>query len=142
MADRISSDNETVSTHRVPVETVGRTSRLRVELPQGLDLDDGDVVRLTLDGSESHARIETSLDGTPEIRGAFDNARLARSDEGEDRLAAWLEAADVQAGRSVLLDVLTPGYHYGLREPGERVVYTVRDPPDSSLSDIARSLEE
>lgn len=142
MADRIASDTESVATHRLTIETVGRTSRPRLELPAELDLEADDVVRLTLDGSEYHTRVESNLEGELELRGAFDNPRLARSDDGEDRLAAWVDDSGVEAGRSVLLDVLTAGYHYGLREPGERVVYTARDPPDDSLSSIAESLEE
>jgi hypothetical protein len=38
--------------------------------------------------------------------------------------------------------VLTEGYAYGLREPGKRVVYEPVERPDSSLADIAESLEE
>lgn len=142
MADRVSSDNDSVSSHRLTLETVGRTSRPRLELPADLAIDDGDVVRLTLDGREYHARVQQALDGTLELRGAFDNPRLAKSDDGEDRLAEWAEDSDVEPGRSVLLDVLAAGYHFGLREPGQRVVYTVRDPPEDSLSSIAESLEE
>jgi len=36
---------------------------------------------------------------------------------------------------------VTPGFQYGLRRPGERVVYTALDPPASSLSDIARDVD-
>jgi hypothetical protein len=142
MADRIASDNDSVSSHRLTLETAGRTSRPRLELPTDLAVDDGDVVRLTLDGGEYHARVQQALDGALELRGAFDNPRLAKSDDGVDRLAEWVDDSDVGAGRSVLLDVLTEGYHFGLREPGARVVYTVRDPPDESLSSIAESIEE
>jgi len=142
MADRVPSDNDSISTHRVTLETVGRTSRPRIALPAAVEAADGDVVRLTFDGQEYHARVETSLDGTVEIRGAFDNARLARSDDGEDHLTAWVAESDVEPGRSLLLDVLTEGYHFGLREAGERVVYTVRDAPEDSLSNIAQSLDE
>ncbi|MEF8881251.1 MAG: hypothetical protein V5A34_01845 [Halapricum sp.] len=142
MADRVPSDHETVSTYRVTLATVGRTGRPRIELPEDVHVQEDEIVRLSFDGGEYHARVETSLDGTSVLNGAFDNARLARSDEGEDRLTEWIAGTDVEPRRSLLLDVLTEGYHYGLREPGERVVYTVREPPDSSLTDIAQSLEE
>jgi hypothetical protein len=142
MADRIASDNDSVSSRRLTLETAGRTSRPRLELPADLAVDDGDVVRLTLDDGEYHARVERGLDGALELRGAFDNPRLAKSGDGEDRLAEWVADSGVEPGRSVLLDVLTEGYHFGLREPGARVVYTVRDPPQDSLSSIAESLEE
>jgi len=141
MADRIASDHEAVETHRMTLGTAGRTSRPKLELPETIEAGDGDVVRITLDGQAYHARVESGLDGTLVVRGAFDNARLARSDEGENRLIEWVEDADVEPGRSLLLDVLHDGYHYGLREPGQRVVYTVREPPKGSLSDIAESLE-
>jgi len=141
MADRIASDHGAVETHRVTLGTAGRTSRPKLEFPESIEISDGDVVRITLDGQAYHARVESGLDGTPVARGAFDNARLARSDDGENRLVEWVEDADAQPGRSLLLDVLHDGYHYGVREPGQRVVYTIREPPKESLSDIAESLE-
>lgn len=143
MSDRLPSDHDTVESHRVPLETVGRTDRYRIELPSVLSVEPDDVVRLSFDGTEAHAQIGASLDGTPELRGAFDNARLARdTDTGEDRLDAWIEATGLDAGRSLLLDVLVEGSHFGLRTPGERVVYTVREPPEDSLADIASRLDE
>jgi len=141
MADRIASDHKAVETHRVTLGTAGRTSRPKLELPDPIEASDSDVVRLTLDGQACHARVESGLDGTLVVRGAFDNARLARSDDGENRLVEWVEDAAVGPGRSLLLDVLHKGYHYGLREPGQRAVYTVREPPKGSLSDIAESIE-
>lgn len=142
MADRVPSDHASVETHRVSLDTVGRTSRLRVTLPETLAVAEGDVLRLTIDDSDAHAQVRTGLDGHPEVRGAFDNARLARADEGENRLAEWLDAVGLDAGQSVLLDELVAGSHYGLREPGERTVYTVREPPSDSLADIASQLDE
>jgi len=141
MADRVPSDHTTVETHRISVESVGRTDRLRLELSD-VDVVPRSVVRLTIGGSEYHAQVETTLDGTLVIASAHDNARLARTDgEGEDRLAAWLTETGLVAGRSVLLDELLAGTHYGLRQPGERIVYTVREPPEDSLTDIARDLD-
>jgi len=141
MADRIASDHEAVETHRVTLGTAGRTSRPKLELPESISASNGDVVRITLDGQDYHAHVESGLDGTLVVRGVFDNARLARSDDGDNRLIRWVEDADVEPGRSLLLDVLHDGYHYGVRKPGQRVVYTVREPPAESLSDIAESLE-
>lgn len=141
MADRVASDHDTVETHRLSVDTVGRTSRYRIELPAGLDVAAGDVIRLDFGGQQSQAQVTESLDGTLELRGAYANARLAREDEGEDRLGPWLEEAGLDAGRSVLLDVLVDGSQYGLREPGSRTVYTVATPPSDSLSSIAEDLD-
>jgi hypothetical protein len=143
MGDRVPSDHDTVETRRVTVESVGRTDRLRVALPGTLDLSPDDIVRLSLDGDDYHARVRESLDGSLELRGAYTNERLAREDgEGDNRLLEWLRAAGLDEGRSVLLDELVAGAHYGLREPGSRVVYTVREPPAESLSDIADQFRE
>ncbi|QSG06791.1 DUF7112 family protein [Halapricum desulfuricans] len=140
MADRIASDHEAVQTHRITLGTAGRTSRPELELPESIDASDGDVVRLTLDGRACYALVEAGLDGTARLRGAFENARLAREGDGENRLLEWIDDSGVKPGRSLLLDVLSTGYHYGLREPGQRVVYTVLEPPKGSLSDIADSI--
>lgn len=143
MGDRVPSDHDTVETHRVSVESVGRTDRHRLVLPDSLAVSADDVVRLSVDGNAYHARLRKSLDGTLELRGAYANARLARNpEEGENHLTAWLDDVGLSAGRSVLLDVLVEGDHYGVREPGSRVVYTVRESPSDSLSDIASQLEE
>ena len=140
MTGRIASDNETVRTHRITLGTAGRTSRPELQLPESIDASDGDVVRLTLDGRAYYARVDAGLDGALLVQGAFENARLAREDDGENHLIEWIDDSDADPGRSLLLDVLYEGYHYGLREPGQRVVYTVREPPQGSLSDIADSL--
>ena len=143
MGDRVSSDHDSLQSHRLTLASIGRTSRPKLALPDGFDVNADDVVRLTIDGEEYHTQLTKSLEGDLEIHGAFDNPRLARdASEGTDRLAEWVEATDQDIGRSVLLDVLVEGRHYGLRSPGERVVYTVREPPSDSLSDIASDLEK
>ncbi|GCF14116.1 hypothetical protein Harman_20510 [Haloarcula mannanilytica] len=141
MPDRVPSDHETIETHRVPVESVGRTDRPRVVLPTALDLTDGDTVRLALDGDQYHAVVETNLDSEPVISHVADNRRLARERDGTNRLAEWIADSDVSLGGSAHLDVVTDGTEYGLRTPGKRVVYAATDGPDSSLSDIARNLD-
>jgi len=141
VADRVPSDHETVETHRVPVESVGRTDRPRVVLPDELALDDGDTVRLALDGDQYHAVVETNLDGEPILSHVADNRRLARERDGTNRLTEWIADSDVSLGGSAHLDVITDGAEYGLRTPGKRIVYTATDGPDSSLSDIAQNLD-
>ncbi|WP_226022083.1 DUF7112 family protein [Halomicrobium salinisoli] len=141
MADRLPSDHEAVETHRVTVASVGRTDRPRVELPDDLDVNEGDVVRLVLDGEEYHARVDAALDGSLVVSHVADNARLAREGDGENRLAEWVDGSEVALGGSAHLDVVTTGYKYGLREPGTRVVYSATDAPDSSLADIASDLD-
>jgi hypothetical protein len=143
VSDRIPSDHDAVTSHRVRYGTVGHTSRPEVVLPDGIDVGPGDVVRLSLEGTGVHAAVVETLSGETALQGAFDNARLARSDgEGEDRLQDWAADAGLEAGDQLLLDVVTAGYAYGLRRPGERVVYEAPDPPDAGLSDIARDLAE
>lgn len=143
MTERLPSDHDAVESHRVTLSTVGHTGRPELVLPAALDLAPDTVIRLSLEGAVAHAQIEETLRGEPAIRGAFDNRRLARTaDAGEDRLGPWAEDAGLRSGDSVLLDVLTEGFAYGLRRPGRRVVYEAPDAPADSLSDIARDLGE
>jgi len=142
VTERLPSDHDVVDSHRVHLERVGRTSRPRVPLPAGLSVSAGDVVWVSLEGEATRARVETSLAGEPVFEGAFDNARLARAGEGEDRLREWTARHDLAPGAPVALDVLTRGYAFGLRRPGERVIYAPPDAPADSLADIAADLEE
>lgn len=142
MTERLPSDHEAVDSHRVHVERVGRTSRVRVPLPSALELAEGEVLRVSLEGEPAHASVESTLSGDLAIEGASDNARLARAREGEDRLRAWAERVDLGPGDPVLVDVLTAGFAYGLRRPGERVIYGAPDAPADSLSRIAEDLSE
>ena len=75
----------------------------------------------------------------PEVRLPPDSA--AAVPDGTDHLAAWIDDRGIDFGRSVLLDVVVPGEQFGLRAPGEEVVYEVRRGPASDLQDIARDLE-
>ncbi|MDS0281970.1 DUF7112 family protein [Haloarcula onubensis] len=140
MSERVPSDHDAVDTHRVSIESVGRTDRPRVVLPD-VGLHDGDVVTLTLDGDDYEALVETSLDGDLVVTHVADNRRLARERDGENRLAEWVTDAAVSVDGSAHFDVVTEGHQYGLRTPGKRVVYTATDAPDASLSDIASDLD-
>jgi len=141
MSERVPSDHDSVDTHRVPIEAIGRTGRPRVVLPDDIGLSDGDILTLALDGENFEARVGTSLDGDVVLTHAADNRRLARERDGENRLAEWVTDGSVSVGGSAHLDVVTDGHQYGLRTPGTRVVYTATDAPDSSLSDIASDLD-
>jgi len=141
VTDHVPSDHGAVDSHRVHLTQVGRTHRLQVELPATLDCAVDDVVSLSLEGDARHAQVTAGLDGEPTIQGAFATPRLARTrGEGEDELRAWVDEHGLGAGDALVLDVLREGYAYGLRRPGERVVYSPPEPPDSTLSDIARDL--
>lgn len=88
------------------------------------------------------AVVETTISGELTISGAYENRRRARTLDGTNHLRQWFDSNGLVPGSTVLLDVVTAGYAYGLREPGTRVVYEASDPPDSSLTDIAESLGE
>lgn len=137
MPERIPHDHPTVETVRVTLSRYGRT-RSRLSLPDD-DRFPQTTTRLVLDNETYHTRIESG-DG-PEIKGAYDNARLAREHTGKDRLEGWRQSAEIDYGRSVLVDVIEPGFLYGVREPGERAVYEAVESPDDSLAAIARDLD-
>jgi hypothetical protein len=115
---------------------------LQVELPDAVSLDAGDVVWCSLEGEGSFAQVSTTLEGTSVLQRVAPNRRQAREGDGPDRLDAWIETAGIEAGGAVHLDELRAGHAYGLREPGKRVVYAPPDPPDTSLSDIARDVTD
>ncbi len=143
MSDRLPSDHDAVETHRASLERVGRTDRPKVVVPDDAAVPTDELVRIVVDDRTYHARIETSLQRDPEITGAYDTPTLARDPgDGENRLETWVESADVTVGGSVLLDVVTEGFQYGLRAPGERAVYDATEAPSDSLSAIADELGE
>ncbi|MFC7186285.1 DUF7112 family protein [Halorubrum yunnanense] len=151
---RVPSDGEGVASIRVSLARSGGTRRPCVRIPDdeladrvesgscgSLAVDPGDVIRVAIEREEHYAPVTADGSGRL-IRGAFGNRRLAREPgEGENRLVAWLEANGREPGDSVVLDVVVPGELYGLRIPGERVVYEATRGPRSSLSDIARDLD-
>ncbi|KTG08771.1 hypothetical protein AUR64_13160 [Haloprofundus marisrubri] len=142
MPDRVSHDNPSVTTHRARLERSGGTRRPCLRLPDDVDVDAGDIVRLVLDDDERHAKVDSDAQGLL-IRGAYDNRRLARTPgEGENRLVEWAEKNRRDPGTSAELDEVEPGHLYGLRVPGKRAVYSVTRQPKSSLADIARQLDE
>jgi len=142
MADRVASDSPAVMSARVDLTTSGATDRPVVRIPPDADVTPPtDVLRLVVADTEYHAPFERHLTGDAiEVAGAYDTPSMARERDGENRLRAWVEAADVRIGGSVLLDEVTPGFKYGLRAPGERAVYEATEAPDDSLSSIAEDL--
>ena len=145
MVERVSSENGSVETVRATLASAGATGRPRVAVPaEAADRFPADeVVTLVLGGKTYHARIDVALDDSLEIRGAYDNRRMAREADGENRLVEWADREGVDVGRSVLLDTVVDGERYGVRKPGETCVYEVPETTtDSSLDSIARSLED
>lgn len=141
MSDSVPSDHPSVDSHRIELAAVGSTGRPQLLCPSPLDCASGDFVRLTIDGTTTHAAVVSTLAGDTAVREAYANRSLARTGEGRDILGEWLAATDNGPGDTLVLDVLTEGYAYGLREPGQRVVYEPVEEPDSSLVDIAESLD-
>jgi hypothetical protein len=134
---RVSSDG--LETVRASIEQSGALDRPKLVVPEGT-MPEGSV-RVVADETTYHAATEVGLGGDLEVRGLYDNARLARSREGENHLPAWVDAAGLAAGRSALLDVVVDGEQYGLRAPGESVVYRVTETPDESLASIAEDVD-
>lgn len=123
----------------------GGTWRRELRLPAAAadDFPVAEVVRVVVDGAQYHAQLQRNTDGTPVIRGAYATPSLAR-DPGNatDAFTAWVDEHDLEAGRSVHVDVVEPGFKYGIRAPGQTATYEAHEPPSSSLTDIAKSLEE
>jgi hypothetical protein len=138
--ERVPADHPSVTTHRARVERYGGTRRPCVRLPDAVDVDAETLVRLVLDGTERHAWVEGDAEGRL-LTGAYDNRRLAREREGDNRLTEWLQKSDREPGATVPLDEVEPGDLYGLRAPGDRAVYEAAPGPDDALSSIAAAVE-
>lgn len=133
----ISSDG--VETVRAAIESAGALNRPKLVVPDGTMPDD--IVRLDADGTTYHAPVDVGLGDDLEVRGLYDNARLARTGEGENHLTDWVDSKELEAGRSALVDIVVDGEQYGLRAPGERAVYQVAETPDDSLAAIAEDVD-
>jgi len=141
VADAIPSDHPAVDSYRVDLTTIGSTGRPQLLLPAELHCDSDAFVRLVIADRQTHAQVVSTLSGELAIQDAYANKRLARNSDGENLLATWLDDAGLEPETTLVLDVLTDGYAYGLRKPGERVVYEPVEKPDSALADIVDSLE-
>jgi hypothetical protein len=140
--DRLASD--AVESGRATVARRGGPNSRLLRLPSAVDASPGDVVRASVrhggETTDGFARVDADAEGRY-LAGVFGNRRLARADgEGEDLLAALLAARE--PGSSLALDVLDPGHHYGVRPPGERVVYAVPERRDDVLAGIAERLDD
>jgi hypothetical protein len=134
-----------VPTVRARLARHGATDRLRIELP-GDEADqfvEDEVIRLVLDGTEYHARIESHLASDAlVIAGVYETPSQARERSGENHLSAWCKKHGRDAGQSVLVDVIETGFQYGVRAPGDRAFYTAHEKPSDSLASIAKQLED
>jgi len=138
--ERVPSDHPSVTTHRAHLARSGGTRRPCLRLPD-VDVEPGTIVRLVLDGTTRHARVDEDARGLV-VRGAYDNRQRAREREGPNRLVEWARRHDRRPDDAVEVDVVDAGYCYGLRVPGTRAVYDAVERPDDSLSSIAESLAD
>jgi hypothetical protein len=142
VSERVPSDHPSVTSLHATLARSGGTRRPCLRLPDGVAAEEGDVVRLLLDGITTYARVVSDSTGLL-VRGSYDNERLVREPrDGENRLVEWCDEHDRGPDEAVELDELDPGFCYGLREPGDRLVYDVPARPNESLHDIASSLRE
>lgn len=142
MTDRIAHDHPTIETASGILDRYGGTNRPEVRIEGDLDLADGDLIRVVLDGVEYRSQVAVRTDGTIVIRGAYETPRMARNPgSGSNALAEWVAERDLDRGRTVHLDVVEPGFKYGLRAPGESATYATGR-PDRGLADIAERLED
>lgn len=141
MTERVTHDHPSVQTIAATIDRYGRTTRPEIQVTEPIDVAEGDVIRLVLDGSEYRTRIEMRR-GRPVFRGAYETPRMAREPgSGENHLPKWVDEHDLEAGRTVHLDVVEPGFKYGLRAPGEQATYRTGR-PDAGLASIAKDLED
>ncbi len=141
----VPADHPSVDTVRAHLRRYGPGLRLLAPADEHDQFAVGAVVRVLLDGSVRHARAQESADGAPFLPGVYDTPAIARDPASAadpvDRLREWADDRDLGAGDPVLVDVLTAGERYGLRDPGESVTYPDRRQRDDTLADIARDLE-
>lgn len=138
--DEVASDHPSVTTLRATVARHG--ARRRLDLPASAPSAgvDAGVVRAVVEDRTRFAAVD-AVGGTPAIVGLYDTLEAASAgDPARDGLNDWLAGLGRGPGRTVLVDVLEPGSRIGLRDPGDRTVYMVVEPPDEGLDAIARDL--
>ncbi|MFB6110492.1 MAG: hypothetical protein ABEJ60_06425 [Halodesulfurarchaeum sp.] len=141
MTERLAHDHPTIETIPAKLARRGRTTRPTVRVQGDLEVEPGSLVRLMLDGTEYRAPVERREDGTPVFRRAASSPAVARDPApAENALVEWVESTGLGMGRTVHVDVVEPGFRYGLRAPGESAVYP-SGRPDDSLASIAENLD-
>ncbi|PSQ43937.1 hypothetical protein BRD07_00935 [Halobacteriales archaeon QS_9_68_42] len=133
----VSSDG--VETVHAEIVESGALDRPKLHVPDGTAAEG--IVRVEADRTTYYAPVEVSLDGDLEVRGLYDNPRMARQRDGDNHLAEWVEAAGLEPGRTALIDVIVEGEQYGLRAPGGDAVYRIAEAPDDDLASIAEDID-
>lgn len=145
MTGRIRADNPAIETVRGTLRASVTGLVLDVPSDATSAVAPGDVVRIELEGGQRFGRFRetATADVGATLHGIYDTPDLARDpDGGEDRFRPWCREHDLGAGRSVLIDVLEPGFRLGFRAPGEDRVYDQGGAPDPSLASIAEDLHD
>lgn len=141
MPERIAHDHPTIETITGTVHRQGGTTRPEIRLEADLEVETGALVRVVLDGTEYRVPVERTPDGKPVFQHASSTPRLARNPaDGDNALIEWFGKRDIDFGRTVSVDIIEPGFKYGLRGPGESAVYAGGKPNDT-LADIAKNLD-
>lgn len=135
--------SDAVDSIRATLARAGRTDRPKIVVPDDAreTVPEGEIVRVSDGGSVYHTRVDLAIDDSLELRGLYDNPRLAREADSDNHLGEWADRKGLDFGRTVHLDLVDEGFFYGLRAPGESAVYRVPDRPDDELADIASDLE-
>lgn len=137
---RIRHDDPSITTLDGSIETYGATTRPVITCPADDAVSTDDVLRIVLDGDTYYTHPVTRDQGTVTIAGAYAMPGQARDPGGAtNELDAWLDATELTPGRTVHIDIVSPGYMIGVRAPGETAAYKAGE-PDQSLSDIAEDL--
>ena len=141
MSERIAHDHPTIETVGARIGRHGGTRRPEIRVETRLECETDTLVRLVLADTEYRARVERTDSESTVFRHAASTPRLARNpDQSENAIVEWVSDRDLTAGRSIHVDIVEPGFRYGLRAPGEKAVYDSGKPRDS-LTDIARGLD-
>jgi len=144
MSTRLPSDSNAVDSYRATIVRRGgsRTPCLKFPAAVAETVAVDDRVTIVIDGTEYYATVAGDDSGRL-LYGGYDTRKQARTTgEGTNRLGAWLRGLDREIGDSVVCDVVVDGERYGLRAPGDRVIYTVKHEPRDSLQSIAESLDD
>ncbi len=144
--DRVPSEHDVIDSYAGEIVPHGPRRRLAVAVPSSVPLPTGDVIRLRLpsDTTTYFARPEAFADtDRRRLSGAFHTPDAARTPGTADNcLRAWLANTDLGIGRTIYIDVIEPGFKYGLRGPGDRLLYTLPNQSNSGLNDIATRLQQ
>ena len=141
MPDRIAHDHATVETIDATIGRHGGTTRPEIRIDGDLEVDAGSLIRVVLDDQEYRAQVEHSTSNTAILRHAAKSPDAARNPgAGSNALQRWVENTGLEFGQTVHLDVVEPGFRYGVRAPGEEAVYKTGR-PDESLAAIAKQLD-